>query len=529
MVVVVAAVMWWFCEQVDQLDLEVMSLKITSRQAETAKGVPISVDSVAVCKVASSVLDKQSGEPTGGRDMNGIYQACFFMNACHGCPAQDVIPKAAECFLGKGRSAIADILTSTLEGHQRQIIGKLTPEDLYQNRAKFSAQIQEMVDPDLRKMGFLVLSYTITDIGDPHGYMINLGKTQGCISAEQLRHLPNALQCLHLLLLSGCCGKAENDALARHKVAEREADAKVAEAESQRWLRSASKACNAQYTLVLVTIRRYHVSENMARAARAESDRDLKLRQAEYQREVNIADAAARAAKDIESEKQAQVVVRERAKQEVERADVLREQREREVAADKASRVGKAQIELEVMEKTVTKKQREEDGYGQAQVLARKNEAEATKFEADAVRLRAETEAYQVTQKGQAEASARREVGTAEADVTRLKGQAEADIMRDKAEAFKNYGSAAILTNLIPQLPLIAGEIAKPLSKTKEMIFISNDGATGSKVTGEIAKMCAEVPTLRLLMVPSVVESLTGVDLKKALKRLEGPSTPPPK
>ena len=46
------------------------------------------------------------------------------------------------------------------------------------------------------------------------------------------------------------------------------------------------------------------------------------------------------------------------------------------------------------------------------------------------------------------------------------------------------------------------------------MIFVSSDGSSASNLSKDIIKAAAQLP--------DAVESLTGLDLKKALKRLEG-------
>lgn len=84
--------------------------------------------------------------------------------------------------------------------------------------------------------------------------------------------------------------------------------------------------------------------------------------------------------------------------------------------------------------------------------------------------------------------------------------------MEQKAEAWKKYGEAAIVQILAPILPEIARAVAEPLSKI-DRITLVNTGVGGgsgsgdglSRITGEVAKVIAQVPP--------VVESLTGMKL----------------
>ena len=88
----------------------------------------------------------------------------------------DKVKLAATHFLGKKRAEIQDAVHRTMEGHQRQVIGTLTVEELYKDRASFSERVKELVDPDLLGMGFQLVSYTVTEVDDTEGYITALGK-----------------------------------------------------------------------------------------------------------------------------------------------------------------------------------------------------------------------------------------------------------------------------------------------------------------------------------------------------------------
>ena len=85
---------------------------------------------------------------------------------------------------------------------------------------------------------------------------------------------------------------------------------------------------------------------------------------------------------------------------------------------------------------------------------------------------------------------------------------------RDFNKIYKEFGHDAIVQNVVEMLPSLAREIAQPLGKTDKMIFVSSDGSSASNLSKDVIKAAAQLP--------DAVESLTGLDLKKALKRLEG-------
>jgi flotillin len=66
---------------------------------------------------------------------------------------------------------------------------------------------------------------------------------------------------------------------------------------------------------------------------------------------------------------------------------------------------------------------------------------------------------------------------------------------------------------MLAALPEIAKALAEPLSKTDRITMVSTGGSDGvgvSKLTSDIAKVMAELP--------AVVESLSGVDLRKLVE-----------
>ena len=388
----------WCIEEAHNLSLEIMTITVNSSDAETVKGVKINMKAFAQVKVKTRV--------DGKLDMASI-------------------KLAATNFLSASEREIEDSLQKTLEGHQRQIIGTLTVEELYKDRAAFSERVYEHVVDDLERLGFELASYTVAAISDMNGYMDSLGKTQTAIVTREAAE-----------------GTARNQAEARKALAKANADADIVAAD------------NAE---------RAYIRRQKQAEAQAEADRLLDLRQAQNRMEVNKADAEAASAKDIEYARQRQAIVEAQATQKLREEEVMLKVKD---------------IEL------------------QQQVNVAKREAEAVTI--------------------QAEASAERErkIGQAQADIIRMKGEAANNVLQQRAEIYKEFGHDAIVQNVVEMLPSLAREIAQPLGKTDKMIFVSSDGSSASNLSKDIIKAAAQLP--------DAVESLTGLDLKKALKRLEG-------
>ncbi|WP_329038921.1 SPFH domain-containing protein [Streptomyces sp. NBC_00178] len=152
---------------------------------------------------------------------------------------------------------------------------------------------------------------------------------------------------------------------------------------------------------------------------------------------------------------------------------------------------------------------------------------------ADAARYRAEqeAEARRIAQVKEAEADAERSrltgqgeklhrsaladavriEGESEAAAIAAKGAAEAEAMQKKADAFKQYGDAAVLQMLVEVLPQVVAKAAEPLSAIDKMTVISTDGASqlSRTVTDNVAQGI------------ELLNSTTGVDLGALLKNLQ--------
>ena len=178
------------------------------------------------------------------------------------------------------------------------------------------------------------------------------------------------------------------------------------------------------------------------------------------------------------------------------------------------------QKQIEVQEQEVARREKELDATVRRPAAADRFKLE-TLAEGERARVVAEAraEAESITLRGEADASAIVARGQAEAEAIRAQGLAEAEAMTKKADAWKEYGQAAMIQQLFESLPQVASAVAQPLAKTDSIVVISNGGESGagagaSKVTQDVSNTIAQLPAL--------VEALTGVDLISTLKNLPG-------
>ena len=124
-----------------------------------------------------------------------------------------------------------------------------------------------------------------------------------------------------------------------------------------------------------------------------------------------------------------------------------------------------------------------------------------------------ENDAKAAVVKAQAQAESIRLLAQAEADALLFKGKAEAESLKLKAEAYNTFGQAALSQLLIDKMPAIAAEVAKPLSKTDKITFVSNGSADGS---GGPSALTRDITNI-MSQLPHSVQALTGFDLHQAI------------
>jgi len=417
-------------ERTDRISLENMKIEVRTTGALTEQGVDIIADGVAVIKVKS---DKES-----------ILSAVEQFNT--GNESRTI-------------SVIEDIAKDVLEGKLREIISKLTVEEIYKDREKFASQVQEVAALDLADMGLEIKAFTIRDISDDNGYLQALGKK---------------------------------------RISEVKRDAEIAEAEAARETKIRTSEA----------VRLGEEARIVAETQISEASKEKELKVQAYRKEQEVSKAAADLAYEIEANKvkrevtetQMQVEILKKQK-EIEltetqmQVEILRKQKETQLAEQEALRKEK-ELQATVMKQADAEKYRLEVG------------AEATKFrEIQDAQARAEA----IRLEGTARADAKRLEGMAEVEIIRERGKAEAEAMLKKAEAFKQYNDAAVTQMIVEQLPMLARAVSEPLAKTEKIVIVDNGGNGGgaAKVSGYVTDIMSSLPP--------TVEALTGIDLSGIL------------
>lgn len=323
-------------ERSDLISLENMKIEVRTDGALTEQGVDIKADGVAILKVKS---DKES------------------------------ILSAIEQFnTGSEKSTIdniKDTAKDVLEGKLREIISKMTVEEIYKDREKFASQVQEVAAVDLAQMGLQIKAFTIRDIKDDNGYLIALGKK---------------------------------------RISEVKRDAEIAEAEADK----ETKIKTASAT------REGEQARLEAETQIAESFKEKELKIQAYRKDQQTETAKADLAYEIEASKVQQEVEKEKMQ-----VLIVKKQKEIELAVQEALRKER-ELEANVKklaeaEKYSLEKRAEADKYREIQ------DAEA---EAETIRLKGTAMANAKREEGMAEVDIIREKGKAEAEAMMKKAEA---------------------------------------------------------------------------------------------------------
>lgn len=415
-----------FLEKKDRLNLKLIPIDVkTSSAVPTADYINIMVDAVVNVKISTEA---------------------------------EKINLAAQNFLNKDTQYIGSVAREVLEGNMREIVGRMTLEEMVSDRQKFAELVKENASPDLAAMGLDIISFNVQNFIDNNKVIEDLG-------------VDNIVKIRKKAAIS----KAES-----------ERDIAKAQAEAQKEANDARVEADTQIA----------IKQNA-----------LDLKKAELDANASTEKAKADAAYDIQKETQRKTL-------EVTTADANIARQEKEILLkQKEVEVTEQKLEAEI------KKRAEAEKFAalqkaDADLYERQKEAEAKRFEQEQEALAIQKLAEAQKQKMIAEADGIKAKGEAEAAAIQAKALAEAEGTLKKAEAMKQYGDAArqqmeleTLKVYFEQLPLIAKAVAEPMQKI-DSITMYGEGNT-AKLTEDITKTINQVT--------SGLKDSTGLDLQTIL------------
>jgi len=371
----------------------------------------------------------------------------------------EAIRSSAQRFLHQ-QDRIAVFTAQVLSGALRSIVGRLTVEEIIRDRAAFASAVAEEAEHSLTHQGLVLDAFQLEDIRTAGSYLQDLGR-------------PEAARVFKAAAVA--------EALARQN----------AEQERMR-----------------------------AEEAIAEAERNLALKKASVQAEIDAANAKSAAAGPIVQAEQQQAILTEQQKVAERNAELKQRQLDTEVRKPADAARYKLEQEAEADRNAAVFRA---DAQRQATIAAAQATAEQARLLGEGEKARraalADANAIEGAKQGEAEQRRRSAIaeavereGAADATAILARGQAEAESMRAKADAFAQYGDAAVLNLLVQVMPQVVEAAAAPMAAIDKLTVISTDGA--SSLTKTVAANVAQGLQLGT--------DLTGIDLAALLARLGG-------
>lgn len=422
-----------FLEKAEYLDLNVLTVPLTTSRAYTAKGVPVSVKAVANVKIKG---DEES------------------------------LRAAAERFLSMDTQEFHRLVFQTLEGHLRAILGTLTVEEINNDRQSFAQKLTSEAAVDLEKMGIGLDALTIQEISDEEGYLDALGKRR---TAEVKRDAE--------------IGEAEAKRDSKIK-----ASVALQEGEKVRLGSDADIALSSREAEVKRAQYEAEIEKERAKSKQAGPLADAKARQEVVAEEVRVErirtqeQIAVQEQEVLRREKELEATVVKQAEA-ARRAAVLRAQGEQEAAILAAE--GHKQAMIAQAEAEAQKLQRE--GQGRASAIEVEGRAEAEKIRALGL-----AEAEKIQAQGLAQAKAIEAQGLAEAAAIKEKAAA----WREFNDAARLQTVLEKLPAILEATAPALRAVAEPLGKIDKVVMIDNGGNGNGSGSNPINRFAQTGPTM---------------------------------
>jgi flotillin len=331
----------------------------------------------------------------------------------------ETMQNAAIRLLGLGTEEVKQQAGDIIFGQLRQVIASMRIEDINRDRDKFLENIQKSLEPELKKIGLVLINVNITDITDESGYIEAIGRKAAATAVQQ----------------------------AKVDVAEQEKKGQTGVAEAER--EKAILVANATKVREIGT--KDAMREQAVRVAQLDKEKSVGEQTALLEQQALIKEAQRQQAIKIAELDRDQKVGEQKATFERESlvAEADREKRVRLADANATATAGEAtaqakvalaQAELAVKKAEAYKLSETKKREAEAAVLEAQNRAMAKAALAEAEKVEAEKRAVL---EAPAKAEKAKTIVEAEADAARAKIEAEAQaaavFMKLEAEARGQY------------------------------------------------------------------------------------------
>jgi flotillin len=481
-----ARLVWPLIQDYDWLRLDPMQIEIPLRGALSSENIRVNVPSVFTVAIGTS---------------------------------PELMQNAAIRLLGLNAKEIQKQAEDIIFGQLRQVIASMAIEDINRDREKFLESIQKSLEPELKKIGLVLINVNITDITDESGYIEAIGKKAATQAIQKARG-----------------DVADNEKMGAIRVAdaEREQAVEVANANKTREI-GTREAMREQAVRVAELDKEQKIGEQKAAYEREaqvkDAERDMRVRIAELDKMQKIGEQTAGFEREAQV-KNAEREMRIKLANADAQATVGENEAKAQVAASQADLQVKRAVAYELGE---TRKRQAEASVLEAQhlAMAKAGLAEAQEIEA---KRRAELEAPAKAEKAkviveaEAEAEKRRleAQGEASAIFARLEAEARGqyEILARKGEGLKQIVEAcggpqqAFQLMMLEHLDHLVEASAKAISNIKfdKVVVWEGGGQNGTSATaGFLHNMARTLPPMM-----QVMKDIGGIELPEILADFTG-------
>ncbi|MCA9071065.1 MAG: hypothetical protein KDA84_19190 [Planctomycetaceae bacterium] len=443
---------WPIIQDYDYLSLEPIQIEVPLKDALSSENIRVNVPSVFTVAIGTQA---------------------------------EIMQNAAIRLLGLNSAQIKKQAEDIIFGQLRQVIASMRIEDVNRDREIFLHNIQSSLEPELRKIGLVLINVNITDITDESGYIEAIGQRAAAEAVQTAR-----------------ADVADQEKLGEIRVAAADRDKMIQVADANKAKQIGIREAEREQAVRIADLNR----EQQVAEQRALYGREQEVADAEREKRIKVAAANAEAFQG-ESESEAKV------------ADA---KAQLQVAQAEAYQIGE------------TKKREAQAAVEQAQhsAMAKAALAEAERIEAE---RRAELEAPAKAEKArtivQAEAAAAKRKLEAEAEAAAIFARLEAEakgqyeILARKGEGLREIISAcgtaqdAFQLLMLEQLETLASKSAEAISNIKfDKVIVWENGGNGNGQTATsnfLQGMSRSLPPML-----QVMRDIGGIEVPEYLAKL---------
>lgn len=443
---------WPIIQDYDYLSLEPIQIEVPLKDALSSENIRVNVPSVFTVAIGTQA---------------------------------EIMQNAAIRLLGLNAAQIKKQAEDIIFGQLRQVIASMRIEDVNRDREIFLHNIQSSLEPELRKIGLVLINVNITDITDESGYIEAIGQRAAAEAVQTAR-----------------ADVADQEKLGEIRVTAAERDKMIQVADANKLKQIGIREAEREQAVRIADLNR----EQQVAEQRAMYEQETEVANADREKRVAVAAANAEAFEG-ESESEAKV------------ADA---KAQLQVAQAEAFQIGE------------TKKREAQAAVEEAQhsAMAKAALAEADRIEAE---RRAELEAPAKAEKArtivQAEAAAAKRKLEAEAEAAAIYAKLEAEargqfeILARKGEGLREIISAcgtsqdAFQLLMLEHLETLASKSAEAISNIKfDKVIVWENGGNGNGQTATsnfLQGMSRSLPPML-----QVMRDIGGIEVPEYLAKL---------